>query len=211
MGGVTQKVVRLNLVPTLVLRPDTVQRPESQQVRLLVGLDKSSIAEAAIGPAISLARALAISGAGELHLVEFVQEPTFAEQAAVKLVNPDVDLLEIAVRRAEEYLHTFSGKCIAEANHAGIPVTWSVEECQDIADCLIKKAEGKLTSNEGPYDALVITRQGRGGLIDCLIMGNIAERVVQQIHIPVLVVPLQKEVTLLPQSPVSEPSTSPVG
>ena len=211
MGGVTQKVVRLNLVPTLVLRPDTVQRPESQQVRLLVGLDESSIAEAAIGPAISLARALAISGAGELHLVEFVQEPTFAEQAAVKLVNPDVDLLEIAVRRAEEYLHTFSGKCIAEANHAGIPVTWSVEECQDIADCLIKKAEGKLTSNEGPYDELVITRQGRGGLIDRLIMGNIAERVVQQIHIPVLVVPLQKEVTLLPQSPVSEPSTSPVG
>ncbi len=214
LGSVAQKVVRLSPVPVLVLQPEELQqggqKPGAEHVRILVGLDGSPFAEAAISPATNLATALAAPGAEEIHLIEFVQEPTFEEMLSVEQSHLDANLIEIGIQRAQEYLRTFSDKVAVSTAQSGVTFKWLVETCTDIADSLIQKAEGKLGGQARPYDMLVLTTHGRGGLQRWL-MGSITERILQHIHVPVLVVHPQQDATQSSSSSAVEPSTPPVG
>ena len=77
MGSVAAKVARFADVPVLVLReggPLPAERhPGEQPLRVLVPLDGSDYAEAALVPAANLAAALAAPGKGAVHLTHVVQ------------------------------------------------------------------------------------------------------------------------------------------
>lgn len=190
LGSVAQKVIHLSTVPVMVLQPETRQadrqKAESTHGRILVGLDGSPLAEAAIEPARELAKALTTSGQGEVVLIQCVQEPTIEERQVIERAHLDLDLTEFALHEAERYLRTIIRNLANEEGRSRVTTKWSVEVCRDVADSLIQKAEGNCDGEEGPYDCLALTTHGRGGLQHWY-LGSIAERVLQNTKVPLLV------------------------
>ncbi len=70
---------------------------------------------------------------------------------------------------------------LAELN---IEATTSVESDPDVAEAIIKQAEG---SETGSYDLIAMATHGRGG-IDHFVMGSVTERVLHTTKLPLLVV-----------------------
>src|SRR2546421_10495545 len=110
MGSVAAKVARFADIPVLVLReggsvPEE-RHPGERPLRVLVPLDGSDYARAALVPAAYLAAALAAPGRGALHLTHIVQpahearvptrtarppaRPTQATQTALKIAREDL-------------------------------------------------------------------------------------------------------------------------
>jgi nucleotide-binding universal stress UspA family protein len=75
IGSVARKVARQSPVPVLVLRTSEETQPalpQGQPVRVMVPLDGSTLAEAALKPAVALSQALSAPGNGALHLVQIL-------------------------------------------------------------------------------------------------------------------------------------------
>jgi nucleotide-binding universal stress UspA family protein len=159
LGSVADKVMRMSSKPTLLVRP-----PEDGQTvgltalrRLLVPLDGSAMAEAAIAPAARLAQA---TGA-KLQLVRV--EPWLSTTAAYAMDGvyvPDLSTLEDEARQAaQEYLDT-----------ASLQVPSGVE-CQSVV------LRGLVNMLLEPYikeniDLVVMSTHGRGGLARFVIGSN---------------------------------------
>lgn len=77
LGSVAQKVIRQSPVPVLVLPEKSasvsVSSFQGSQVRILVGLDGSPLAETIVEPAAFISTALSAPAPGVLHLVQVVQ------------------------------------------------------------------------------------------------------------------------------------------
>jgi nucleotide-binding universal stress UspA family protein len=135
---------------------------------LLVPLDGSRLAEAALPVAASLAQGLQAS-VTLLHIVE--RDPPRAVHGDAHLTNPDEALayLEEVVRRA------FASGIVAECHvHSA--------EVGDVARSIVDHGE------ELAPDLVVMCTHGRGGLRG-LLFGSIAQQVVGQGAIPVLLIP----------------------
>jgi nucleotide-binding universal stress UspA family protein len=182
LGSVAQRIVHQASVPVLVL---PMQGPlpvsgEQQPLRGLVPLDGSWLAEAALGPAVTLMSALAPSGQGSIHLVQ-VTRPTSDEAEARK-----------AALEAQDYLSRIAGQ-LKRGPLATLPVqvTWSVLRDKDIAGALVDLAEARQPAqgagNAGRFDVIAMGTHGRGGL-HRWVMGSITERVLSAAHLPMLVV-----------------------
>jgi hypothetical protein len=81
LGSVAQKVARHSSIPVLVLRehagvPTNLHPEGTRPVRVLVALDGSALAEAALTPAAYLSVALSAPGQGALHLAQILHLPT---------------------------------------------------------------------------------------------------------------------------------------
>lgn len=84
IGSVARKVARQSPVPVLVLRTSDEMQPalpQGQPVRVMVPLDGSTFAEAALKPAVALSQALSAPNNGALHLVQIL--PLAAHTAAL--------------------------------------------------------------------------------------------------------------------------------
>jgi nucleotide-binding universal stress UspA family protein len=136
--------------------------------RLLVPLDGSKLAEAALPVAASLAQGLQVS-VTLLHIVE--KDPPRAVHGDAHLTNPD---------EALAYLEEVARRAFAP----GIVVERHVHTAQvgDVARSIVDHGQ------ELAPELVVMCTHGRGGLRG-LLVGSIAQQVVGQGAIPVLLIP----------------------
>jgi nucleotide-binding universal stress UspA family protein len=205
LGSVAGHVARHSSVPTLVLRqpkPDDAsniasnrdalsgeagqEQPGSDAVeRVLVALDGSTMAEAALAPAAQIAVALAQAARPALQLV-VVLLPFETEREYM----PDA----FALDGATGYLTRTAVRMLKD--YPALSVSWSVASEIDVAEALLQVARtGKAQEGSGvhgPSDLIAMTTRGRTGLARWA-MGSIAERVLHATSLPLLVVPSPTE------------------
>ena len=144
---------------------------------MLVPLDGSLRAQAAIAPATQVSAALSAPARGALHLMQVV-------------VRPDPDEIshhtqEAIIYKAKEYLGTvveqiregLLGSAVADPQLA---ITWSVTIDEDIASGIIRAAEDST-------DVVAMTTHGSQGLPRWVI-GSITGRVLHATKLPLLIV-----------------------
>lgn len=195
LGSVAEHVARQSPVPVLVLREQgpalAHPHPDAERpLRLLVPLDSSPFAEAALAPAAELA--LGLAGAGGPGI-----GPRYAERAAMHLtlVLPPYDMDRenlpdtLALDGARAYLRRTADR--VRDSYPQIGVTWSVASGLDTADALLRVAEtGEDTEGAGPAsrcDVIAMATHGRSGIARWA-LGSITERVLHGTKLPLLIV-----------------------
>jgi len=197
LGSVAQKVARHAPVPVLVLHQHATiagPRPHRERpLRVLVPLDGSALAKAALKPAAQLAAALAAPGQGAIHLVRIVKRDTLPGEVLDPVAREDL------LHKAKTYLTSVSGhvrECIAA--ELKLAVTWSVTLDTDAADAIIRVAEiGEDPGGAGAFggcDLIALATHGRGGL-QRWAMGSVTERVLAGTALPVFIVRPQPAAT----------------
>ena len=179
-GSVADRVSRASPVPILLVRsqPSVDATALAEVRRLLVPLDGSDLAEAAL----PLARELAQRLEAPVHLVQAVDFTALLAPVTgggVLAVSPPgevyQELMETIERGARDYLASVAARLEAE----GMTATWAVLDGSPyfaIADA----AE--------PGDLIVLTSHGRSGVLRWL-MGSVAEKLVREAPVPALLVP----------------------
>lgn len=202
-GSVADAVVRDASVPVLVLRDEdsllTASLRGGRGVSALVPLDGSPLAEAALGPAVRLAAALSQPSGGTLHLLRVVEPPPPAAGQSFVAQRERVEhcrRVRHERRAAREYLEA-TARWVRErhADAIGVSVTWSVGRGHDVAETILRAAQpeshaaplGESMGEPGTVDVIAMATHGRGGLKRWL-MGSVAEQVVRDAGVPVLVV-----------------------
>lgn len=200
-GSVAGAVIRDARVPVLVLRdtatPLSANREDGQPVSALVPLDGSSLAAAALGPAVQLVAALSQAPGGSVHLLRVVEPPPETAASHSPVARRESADRRRTIRRelrdAREYLDTAAaGVRERDADPRGVSVTWSIARGQDVGETILRVAQppGDAAARpDGPasVDLIAMGTHGRGGL-KRWIMGSVAERVVRDATMPVLVV-----------------------
>lgn len=197
MGSVAEKLAREACVPVLVLREDgpvpTETRPDAARpLQVLVSLDGSEQARAALEPAAHLIAALAGSAPGVLHLVWVVQPVTARSEEGGMLT---------ASAKARCYLsatadHIRKGLVAPAVAQLNLAVTWSVAVDTYVAETLIGTTENVETSEGtevfGDCGMIVLAADGHDAS-QRWVMGNITERILLDTKLPLLIVPPQRQ------------------
>ena len=199
LGSVSTKVARFARTPVLVLREGgsvpAEHHSDNRPLRVMVPLDGSDYARAALIPAAYLAAGLAAPGQGALHLAHIIQPvheaklPGRTARAAARTHDA-----QTAKNMASEYLNATihqieSEPAIADLN---LVFTSSVTADDDIAQGIMKVAEngGKESESFGGCDAIAMTTQGYSGPQPWV--GSVTEHVLAISHLPLLCVRLQE-------------------
>jgi nucleotide-binding universal stress UspA family protein len=196
LGSVAERVVRSAAVPILLLpeaAPATLAaEPQGSPLplHLLVPLDRSAQAEAALQPALELAHLLH----AEVRLL-YVMIPRFGERAVSELQRSwDVD--RHLLHELEHYLRSQ----VELAQRAGVTAHWGLgygfPGAKIIADAHTHQVQ-----------LIVMTTQGRGGLLGWR-LGSVAEEVIHHGQLPVLLVPAEPAVGDLSKEDSSSSVTS---
>jgi nucleotide-binding universal stress UspA family protein len=193
LGSVSQKVARHSPVPVLVLRegaggPSALHPEGPRPVRVMVTLDGSPFAEAALAPAAYLSVALSTPEQGQLHLARVLRVPNFVRGA-----SPEVDK---AIADAQDYLRRIEQQLSeGELGSLNLQVTSSVSIDTDVAAALIGLAEDGAEGENGEQveccDGIAMATHGRGGP-QRWVMGSVTERVLEATRLPLLIVRPQK-------------------
>jgi nucleotide-binding universal stress UspA family protein len=195
LGSVAEKVARHALVPVLVLReagpvPVGPHPDATRPLRVLVALDGSVLAKAALEPAASLIAALAAPAPGALHLVRVVK-PVIPDRE-----GKDPEEQEHFLYKAKRYLSSTveqmrAGLVVPTLANLKLPVTWSVTIDADVAEAIVRVAEnGEDAEGAGVFgrcDVIAMATHGRGG-VQRWAMGSITERVLHATKLPLLIV-----------------------
>ncbi len=181
LGSVAQTVVRNSTAPVLLVRQqgpalsedETLTRP----LRVLIPLDGSELAEAALGPAQLVGEAIAGSQGYELRLARVIQ---FSNA-------PGADARRDRARAdAESYL-----KALAERFSVAAPVTTSVILDSDPADALARMTRAGEQVTGAPdtdgYDLIAMATHGRTGFAR-MAVGSVTERVLSATVAPALII-----------------------
>lgn len=189
LGSVAQKVARHSPVPVLIVREDHPLPTSSAQgdasiVRLLVPLDESPLAEAALLPAAQVSAALSAPGHGSLHLLRVVELVTTRERGGYLAALNEED-----VARAKMYLKNMEQQ-VREGDFAPyhLTVTSSVVLNADIAATLLSRPEDdEHIEGQMGYTMIAMATHGRSGIAHWL-LGSITERVLSATTFPMLIV-----------------------
>ncbi len=192
-GSGAEKVVQHSPIPVLVLHEDGPKLTISHEtpthpVRLLVPLDGSALAEAALTPATQLCAALATPARGALHLCHVLRLLPVTEEENERIARMN----EQAIVDAKAYLQNITQRLQqSETARSGCTVSSSVIVQSDVAETLIRVAEQgeRLEASEkfDAYDAIAMAKHG-GGNIAYWVMGSVTERVLHGSKLPMLIV-----------------------
>jgi nucleotide-binding universal stress UspA family protein len=195
MGSVAEKVARHAPVPVLMLHekvtfPEVKTSKISQPLRVLVPLDGSVYAKAALTPAVELLTALAAPEQKKaLHLVRVIEPAT--EQKEERQMEQ-----QRGISRAKSYLSRTTdlmreGYLVPALSKHHITVSWSVALDADRARAIVRVVEnGEDAEGVGVFggcDLIAMATHGRGGL-HRLAIGSVTERVLQTTKRPILIV-----------------------
>lgn len=194
LGSVSQKVVRHSPVPVLILREDgsvpvNLHPDGIRAVRVLVPLDGSPFAEAALAPAAQLSVALSAPVRGALHLARVLRLPALYEYIQDGRLE---EMKQQGIREAQTYLSAVERK-LREGDLAklNLSVTSSISFDPDVAGALIGIAEiGENMQNTEEYppcDLIAMATHGRGGMQRWM-LGSVTERVLDSTKMPLLIV-----------------------
>jgi nucleotide-binding universal stress UspA family protein len=170
LGSVTDELLRRAPVPVLVVRPGEDKgadvAAEIPVRRVLVPLDGSPGAEAALGPATALAR---LYGAG-LELLHVV-----SPMPAIMPGNPATLAAEEVSRQAQQSLNRVAERLRQD----GLAVTTRVVIYDRVAAAVLEQA--------GPDDVIALATNARRGVARW-VLGSVADKLVRASEVPVLVV-----------------------
>lgn len=187
LGSVAHRLVHQSAVPVLVLQttesaaPPFAELDTQRLFRVLVPLDGSPHAEAALLPAVQLVSALATPGYGALRLVQVVK--AFPSTAAEGFVS---ELNEETLSRAKSYLTKVQAHLLETFKDLKLTITWSVTIEADTAEALVGIAEHD-TDARGGSNLIAISTHGRGA-VERWVMGSVTERVLNITKLPMLIV-----------------------
>lgn len=192
LGSVAEHVARHATVPVLVLRERSPELEPSQLLRMLVPLDGSARARAAIAPAIDLLVGLSAPAPAAVRLVMVVPRYVTEEHSM-----PYGLMLE----GARTYLTDIAEEVRGEAEgRIPMTVTWSVVTATDFAEGIIEVAENRETTDgvpsaegSGPCDFIAMATHGHTGLARWA-LGSVVEHVLHGTQLPVLIVRPQEMV-----------------
>jgi nucleotide-binding universal stress UspA family protein len=194
MGSVAEKVACCSAVPVLILReggpiPTGPHPDTSRTLCILVPLDGSPHAEAALAPAAALVTGLVSPAMGALHLTRVVQ------LASVPYAQGGTGMEDIC-RGAKSYLRRtvqrFSeGWNIPYKTPLNLAMTWSVITDTHIANALLHVAttggDTEGISSPGGCEIIAMVTHGSSGA-SLFPMGSVVERVLNGTNLPVLIV-----------------------
>jgi nucleotide-binding universal stress UspA family protein len=178
-GSVADRVAHTSTVPVLIVRPgkDALAAGAVLFRRIVVPLDGSELAEAALPEAQKLAKHLG----APIHLMRAVDPTTWMPYAAGAEPSPAIsaDLATQIIDQAQQEARDGLAAAAAKLAGSGVEVTRQVLEGSPyfaIADSL------------QPGDLLVMTSRGRSG-VQRWLMGSVAEKLVREAPVPVMIVP----------------------
>ncbi|GCE30136.1 universal stress protein UspA [Dictyobacter alpinus] len=182
LGSVAEKVTRYAKVPVLLLRDQSAlplgHHPDPiQPLRILVPLDGSTYAAAALEPAAELIYALATSGNCAIHLVRVVDNTETLHIARLYLQTIATSLKQ--------------GEIAPIVARQQMPVTWSIAVNRDTADAIIRVAEnGEDAENSGVAGGCDIIAISTHGITahPLWTLGSTAERIRVGTHRPMLII-----------------------
>jgi nucleotide-binding universal stress UspA family protein len=185
LGSVAEHVARHSGAPVLVLQesgpiPAGLHPDPTQPMRMLVSLDGSKLAEAALEPACMLISALAGPDGAAVHLT-----------VALTPLETDVRYMPegLALEGARTYLADATDRVRTRYPH--LLVTWSVSSGFDTAETLMHTAEtGEDAAGAGApsrCDLIAMATHGHTGLARWA-LGSITERVLHASTLPLLIV-----------------------
>jgi nucleotide-binding universal stress UspA family protein len=178
-GSVADRIVRTSPVPVLLVRPALAAAPEGGAIaRLLVPLDGSERAEAALPVATALAQRLAIP----IHLVRATNSAkvlaTLGSSGPFSAAPP-AHIYDELGSDLENEATTYLSKVAEGLQAEGIAASWEVAGGSPSAE---------IVNAISPGDLLVMTSHGRSGVMRWL-LGSVAEKLVREAPAPVLLVP----------------------
>jgi len=179
-GSIAQQVISQGKTPVLLLQPDEAGGVYVAFDRILVALDADPEHEGSLEVSGGFARALGLA----LHLVNVVQTPDTlsGDRAAASRLLPATTLamLEMSEEFAGEYLEEKA----AEWRTKGLQVTARVRR-GDVAKELAAEVA------RADCHLIVLGTHGRTGM-DAFWSGSVAPKVIAQLRIPLLLVPVHK-------------------
>jgi len=198
LGSVAQKVARYSPVPVLVLREDgselpTIHPEETRPLRVLVPLDGSSLAEAALAPAAQVCAALSAPAQGILHLARVLRLHTDYDYGQHDRLAEEIEQERL---QAQAYLSTIMQRLHeGEFANLNLEVIATVVANMDVASTLIHMAEvGDFVEDvkvANGCDMIAIATHGRSGL-ERWMMGSVTERMLGATNLPLLIVRPQR-------------------
>jgi nucleotide-binding universal stress UspA family protein len=181
LGSVAQAIVRHSPAPVLLVRQQGAALSDEEALarplRILVPLDGSELAEAALGPAQLVGEAISESRGYELHLVR-----------VIPFINtPGADASRDKARAAAStYL-----SALAQRFSMAAPVTTSVLLDGDPADALARMTRPGEQVTGAPdadgYDIIAMATHGRTGFAR-MAVGSVTERVLSATVAPALII-----------------------
>jgi len=195
LGSVAEKIARHAFLPVLVLReggpvPAGPHPDATRPLRILVSLDGSAHAKAALLPAANLIAALAYPAHGAMHLVRVVPPlPPLAKEVQDDRPTPTLLKARTYLKRTVEHLR--EGLVAPPINHFYLAFSWSVAVATDAAEAIVRVAEnGEDVKGAGVFggcDVIAIATHGLTGL-HRLTLGSVTERVLAATRLPLLIV-----------------------
>lgn len=185
LGRVATQVARHAPVPVLIVPTHDEAAPSrgaSDPVRLLITLDGSEVAEAAIAPGLDVVRALAAPEHITVHLLEVVDFLATMMADTTREDTPTSSAIgaeEQALQAARDYLETVAQRIQEE--HPGVTITTTALLSSDVADTIINVAKEGLR-----HDFVAMATHGRGGPRRWA-LGSITERVLHTTHLPLII------------------------
>jgi nucleotide-binding universal stress UspA family protein len=176
LGSVTDQLIRSAEVPVLVVRPGDAGAapPVPEWGEILVALDGSPLAEAALEPAIELARLWD----AELSLVQVV--PAITTVSGPNLTFPS-SYAEHATALRREAANDYIRDVAERVREAGVRA-WGVAVIgSTVPETLIELADPERVG------LLVLATHGLGGLRR-MVLGSVADKMVRGANVPILVV-----------------------
>jgi nucleotide-binding universal stress UspA family protein len=177
LGSVANRVVREANCPVMVIRRDNDQEaptPSATFDKILVPLDGSEFAERALTDALGV-----IDGSHlDIHLVRVVEIPS------LWMPGPDVPidygLVQEYTDAVSDEAHQYLDKLGEKLKGDDRTVTWEVRDGQPAAE-ILRAAEDFGAS------VIAMSTHGRGG-IGRLFFGSVAERVLHEATVPLLLI-----------------------
>jgi len=176
LGSVADHLIRSLTIPVIVVRDreGTGTLPEPPKIReILVPLDGSRLAEAALAPASAIASLLG----AELLLVQVVWPLSARSLLPVPLPSGyDTEVIGIQRKEAQDYLDGLAN----DLQEQGVSARATVTVGHDVAETLLELAHPQR------IDLVAIATHGRGG-VKRLILGSVADKLIRGAGPPVLV------------------------
>lgn len=175
LGSVAERVVRTSTFPVLLIRPtDSSHAPRTEINHIVLSLDGSKLAEAALPYATFLAKSFNV----RTTIVRTLEMTWLAPGSDMSIPDGGLspELLETLESDAKQYLQETSARIKAE----GIEVDTSFS-FRDAAGAITDLAHGV------PGSLVAMGTHGRSG-IERTFLGSVADRVIRSSEAPVLVI-----------------------
>ncbi len=183
-NSIALQAARKSPVPVLIVNEHGETHPLenlTHPLHVMVALDGSTLAEAALNSVVHLMIALNPTGQNTLHLLRVIDVPVVnGSMRGHTQLEPLIR--EKACTQAKAYLEQVVKRLQEEVQSKGtLAITTSIVVSSDVAGAIIQQAE------ENTCDLIAIATHGRGGLMRIL-MGSVTERILGYTKLPLFIV-----------------------